>query len=112
MYPANPPARDAGDAVDPAAGADLVPEADPATADQDLGPSPDLSRTRPRTRRPSPSPSPSQGLLPGLDPGPNLDLEVTPLHLKEDPGQDLKASRSQQQKMEGDPHSAAATGMF
>lgn len=105
-----PPARDTEDAADPAAGAALVPEADPATASPDPGPTPDPSPTLPGTRRPRPSPS----LVPDLDPGPvpspspnpGPGPEATPRPPKEGPGRDLKASPSLQQKTEVNPHRA------
>lgn len=104
MYPALPPARDTEDAADPAAGAALVPAADPAPADPDPGPTPDPSPTPPGPRRPRPSPIlvPDQDPGPGLSPGP----EATPLPPKEAPGLGPKASPSQQQRMEVNPHRA------
>lgn len=101
-------AQDTEDAAGPAAGAALVPEADPATADPGPGPTPDPSLTLPGTRRLRPNPS----LVPDLDPGPgpspspNPGQEAAPRPLKEGPDRDLKASLSPQQKMEGNPHRA------
>lgn len=98
-----PPARDTKDGADLAAEAALAPEADPATADPGPGPIPDPSLTLPGTRRTRRSPIP----VPDQDPGPslNLDPEAIPLHPKEVPGLDLKASPSQQ-KTEGNPFRA------
>lgn len=101
-----PPARDTGDAADPAAGVALAPEADPATADPGPGPTPDPSPTLRGTRRPRPSPRPDPDRDPGPGPGPSLGPEAAPLPPKEDPGPDLKASPSQQQRMEESPRSA------
>lgn len=108
MYPALPPARDTGDAVDPAAGAALAPEADPATADPGPGPTPDPSPALPGTRRPRPSlsPAPDRDPGPGPSPSPSLGPGAAPLPPKEDPGPDLKASPSQQQRMEESLRSA------
>lgn len=99
MYPALPPARDKNDAAGPAAGAALVPEADPGTASPGPDPTPDPSPTLPGARRPRPSPS----LVPDLDPGPAPGPEAVPRPPKEGPDQDLKASPSRHQKMEANP---------
>lgn len=96
-----PPARDAGDGADPAAGAVHLLEAGPATADPGPGPTPGPSPALPGPRRPR------RALLPGLGPGPDPDPgpgpEAAPLPPREGPGRDLKASQSQQQKMEMKP---------
>lgn len=100
-----PPARDAGDAAGPAAGAVHDPEAGPATAGQGLGPTPAPSPTPHRGRRPRTSLDPG----PGPGPGQSLDPEATLLHPKEAPGRDLKASPSQWGKMEAIPLDASST---
>lgn len=99
MYPAVPPARDAGDGADPAAGAARLLEAGPATADPGPGHTPGPSPALPGPRRPR------RALLPGLGPGPDPGPgpEAAPLPPREGPGRDLKASQSQQQKMEMKP---------
>lgn len=98
-----PPARDTEDRADLAAGAGLVPEADPATADPGLGPIPDPSLILPEAKRPRKSPllDPDQG------PGPTQSLgpEAILLHQKENPGLDRKVNPSQQ-KMEVNLHRA------
>lgn len=102
MYSAVPPAQDVGDAVGPAAEAALVPGAAPATADQDLVPTPGPSPILPRGRRQSPHLGPAPG--PSLGPGAAL-LHPTKLR-----GQDLKARPSHQGKMEGSHPRASITG--
>lgn len=103
-----PPARDTGDAAGPAAGAALVPEADPATANPGPGPTPGPSPTLPGARRPRTSPN----LVPDLDPGPGPSPspspgpEAVPLPPKEGPGRDPKASPGPQQKTEANPRKA------
>lgn len=99
MYPAVPPARGAGGGADPAAGAALLPEAGPATADPGPAPIPDPSPTLPGARRPRPVLLPDLGPGPGPGPGPG----AAPPPPKKGPGPDLKASPSQQQKMEMKP---------
>lgn len=113
-----PPVRDTEDAADPAAGAALVPEAGPATADPGPGPTPDQSLILPGTRRPLPSPhlvpdldpgaspNPSQSLNPNPSPSPSPDPEAAPLPPKEGPGRCLKAHRRRRQKMEAKPRRA------
>lgn len=101
MYPAVPPARDAGDGADPAAGAARLLEAGPATADPGPGPTPGPSPALPGPRRPRRALLP--GLGPGPDPDPGLGPEAAPLPPREGPGRDLKASQSQPQKMEMKP---------
>lgn len=96
-------------AAGPAAGAVLVPEADPATVNPDLdhdpthqlatanpglGPHPDPSPLLPRARRWRPS------LNPDLDPGPR----ASPRPPRESLHQDLQARPSLMQRMEAEPH--------
>lgn len=100
MCSATPPAQETDDGADPAAEADLVPEAGPATANPGLDHTPDPSPALPGARRPKPSPN----LVQDLDPDPGQGPEVAPRPLKGGLGRDLKASPSPQQKMEENPH--------
>ncbi|XP_034448550.1 serine/arginine-rich splicing factor 2b isoform X4 [Hippoglossus hippoglossus] len=93
-------ARDTRDAAGPAAGAALVPAADPAPADP--APTPDPSPTLPGPRPPSPSPILAPDQNPSQSPGP----EAIPLPPKESLGPGLKASPSPQQKTEVKPRRA------
>lgn len=102
MCSATPPAQETDDGADPAAGADLVPEAGPATANPGPDHTPDPSPALPGTRRPRPSPN--LVLDPDPDPDPGPGPEVAPRPLKGGLGRDLKASPSPQQKMEVNPH--------
>jgi len=102
-----PAAPDAEGVAGPAAGAALAPGADPATADPGPGPTPDPSPTLPRPRKPRQSPILDLDLDPRPNPSPNPsrspDPEAVPQPPKEAPGQDLKASPSQRQRMEEKP---------
>lgn len=96
MSSAVPPAQGTDGPADPAAGAALVPEADPAIADPGHGRTADPSLAPPGTRKPR------HTLVPGLDPSPGQSqgLEAILLHPKESPGLDLRVSPSLQLKME------------
>lgn len=107
ILPAIPPAQSTNDAVGPAAGAVLVPEAGPATVNPDLvhdpthqlatanpglGPRPDPSPVLPRARRWRPNLNP--------DPGPR----ASPHPPRESLDQDLQARPSLMRRMEVEPH--------
>lgn len=100
MCSATLPAQETDDGADPAAGAALVPEAGPATANPAPDHTPDPSPALPGARRPRPSLS----LVQDLDPDPGQGPEAAPRRLKGGLGRDLKASPRRQQKMEVNPH--------
>lgn len=100
-------AQETNDAAGPAAGAVLVPEAGPATAnpdpDLDHDPTHQLAAANPGpgpTPDPSPLPPREGRWRPSLNPGPG----ARPHPPRESLDQDLQANPSQMQRMEVEPH--------